>query len=41
MDLSRLGTKRAKRTKTWAAVCAGLFATSEPDESGSDDARNQ
>jgi hypothetical protein len=32
MDLNRLSDKRAKRTRTWAAVCAGLFGDSTPEE---------
>ena len=33
MKLNRLGGKRTKRTRTWAAVCAGLFG-------GADDERD-
>ncbi len=32
MDLNRFGKTRAKRTRTWAAVCAGLFGDSSSDE---------
>ncbi len=32
MGLDRLGGKRTKRTRTWAAVCAGLFGGSASDE---------
>ena len=36
MDLNRLASKRTKRTRTWATVCAGLFGgtdSEDPEES--------
>jgi len=35
MDLTRLGGKRSKRTRTWAAVCAGLFGGAADDRDDS------
>ena len=37
MDSTRLGNKRAKRGRTWAAVCIGLFGDDTSDDG--DDAR--
>ena len=39
MGFDRLGDRRAKRTKTWASVCVGLFCSgSATDERADADA---
>ncbi len=38
MNPKRLGDKRAKRTRTWAYVCASLFGRNRTNEPSNDDA---
>jgi hypothetical protein len=40
MGIDRLGTKRTKRTRTWASVCVGLFCDGEGTDGSAEGTRD-